>query len=128
MTNRDAENRDKGGTTRGGFDELVERSSLGTPGAKALRKRTSVEHAHLARDLARLRNKLVHGPLEDATALGDLVALANQCDQMGLHDEALRGYLQAAEHLIGKIALNFEQRGNTEQASVWRARATTFDQ
>ena len=54
--------------------------------------------------------------------------LADQCDRLGLHDEALRDYLQAAAGLVEKIALNLDQRGNTEQANIWRSRATTFNQ
>ena len=47
------------------FDELIEKSSLGTPGARRLRARTSKSHAAVVRQIIKLRNVMAHGSRDE---------------------------------------------------------------
>ena len=51
-----------------GFDELLEQSSLGSPGARQLRARVSRDQVALTRRIADLRNRMVHGDQAKARA------------------------------------------------------------
>ena len=58
------------------FDQLLERSSLGTAGARRLRRRPRPAQVAAARRIAQLRNRIVH-PIDQhdvATAAAELVA------------------------------------------------------
>jgi hypothetical protein len=50
------------------FDELLEQSSLGSPGAHQLRARVSHDQVALTRRIADLRNRMVHGDQVQARA------------------------------------------------------------
>ncbi len=47
------------------FDDLIEKSSLGTPGARQLRARTSESHADAVRQIIKLRNVMAHGSRDE---------------------------------------------------------------
>ena len=64
------------GERDGEFEELIERSSLGTPGARQLRRRTPRPQVDAVRRIAELRNRMMHGDArESAEATADLVQL-----------------------------------------------------
>lgn len=61
------------------FDELLEQSSLGSPGARQLRARASRDQVALTRRIADLRNRMVHGDQEQArTAAAALLQLLRE--------------------------------------------------
>jgi hypothetical protein len=53
------------GSDDAAFDELIEKSSLGTPGARQLRARTSESHADVVRQIIKLRNVMAHGSRDE---------------------------------------------------------------
>lgn len=50
------------------FDEMIEKSSLGTPGARQLRARTSESHVDVVRRIIELRNTMAHGNHDESAA------------------------------------------------------------
>lgn len=75
------------------FDEMIEKSSLGTPGARQLRARTSESHADVVRQIMKLRNAMAHGNDADtATATNKLLQLLG-----GL------GYNEQVQRVIGEV-------------------------
>ena len=58
------------------FDEMIEKSSLGTPGARQLRARTSESHIHVVRQIIELRNTMAHGNHDESAACGQHAAPA----------------------------------------------------
>src|SRR5579859_4420526 len=56
------------GSDDAAFDELIEKSSLGTPGARQLRARTSESHAGVVRQIIRLRNVMAHGSRDETVS------------------------------------------------------------
>lgn len=61
------------------IEELIEKSSLGTAGARQLRARTSRSQADAVRRIACLRNQMAHGSQQAAAeAAGALHDLLNE--------------------------------------------------
>jgi len=101
------------------IEDLVARSSLGSAGARALKRRTSPREAATFRLLTQLRNELVHShppqsPPSDP--LDDLYDL----------DEAALTYQQIAAHCLLQLAEIRDRQGQTREAESWRARAKTL--
>jgi hypothetical protein len=75
------------------FDELIEKSSLGTAGARQLRARTPQSQADVVRQIINLRNAMAHGnDHETARATNMLVQLL---DGLGYGEQARRVVAEA---------------------------------
>ena len=86
-------------------NQLLERSSLGTPGAQQLRRRTPPEQVAAVRRIAQLRNRIVHAQDGDAAA-------AAATELAGFLTEL--GYREQADHLLyelGLTMLSAQRRG-----------------
>lgn len=68
------------------FEELIERSSLGTPGARQLRRRTSRSQVDAVRRIVQLRNQMVHSSGPEAAAAAE--ALVQLLRELGYHGQA----------------------------------------
>jgi len=102
------------------IEDLVQRSSLGTPGARALKSRSSRREAQLLHQATRLRNELVHGqrqPLELGLVLEELGAL----------DEAIAFYEMLAATSLHRLAEVHRRRGDYDEAKAWEIRAQMLD-
>jgi hypothetical protein len=68
------------------FEELIERSSLGTPGARKLRQRTSRSQVDTVRRIVDLRNQMFHSSGPRATQAAS--ALIRLFRELGYHGQA----------------------------------------
>lgn len=68
------------------FEQLLQRSSLGTPGARRLRQRTPAAHVEAVRRIYQLRSRMVHSPSKDATAAA--IELIEYLTDLGYHGQA----------------------------------------
>ncbi len=71
------------------FDELIEKSSLGTPGARQLRARTPQSDADVVRQIINLRNAMAHGNEQEAAAAAN--ALLKLLRGLGYDEQFRRG-------------------------------------
>ncbi|MFC7529770.1 ATP-binding protein [Actinoplanes sp. GCM10030250] len=69
-----------------GFEALLERSSLGAPGARELRRRTSGAHLMAAQRIGGLRERLARAQGDEAAAAAD--ALVAYLRQLGFREQA----------------------------------------
>lgn len=81
------------GSDDAAFDELIEKSSLGTPGARQLRARTSESHADVVRQIIKLRNVMAHGSRNET--VGAANKLLQLFGDLG-YDEQVQGVLAEA--------------------------------
>lgn len=110
------------------IQDLIARSSLGSSGAVELRDRTSPEMSALVRQLADLRNRMAHSHTGEPMTLQDIPALlwvAEQSEQLGLHDTARWALSELAAVTLERLARSFEADGRRDAAQTWRARART---
>jgi hypothetical protein len=74
------------------FEQLLERSSLGSPGARELRRRTPRAHVEVARRIYQLRSRMMHGQGLEGEALQDrveaAVELIDLLTELGYHGQA----------------------------------------
>lgn len=74
------------------FEHLLERSSLGSTGARELRRRTPRAHVEVARRIYQLRNRMMHGQGLEGEALQDrieaAVELIDLLTELGYHGQA----------------------------------------
>jgi len=70
------------------FEALLERSSLGTPGAQNLRRRTPHSQVESIRRIAELRNTMVHAASASSERRAAATALASLLENLGYHDRA----------------------------------------
>ena len=102
------------------IENLIERSSLGSEGARQLRRRTTTEHAETIQRLVSLRNAAAHGDTEAA------LQLAAWLEQLGHLDEAAALYRQLAEFSLKHLSDVTDRQGDPVAAAQWRARAATL--
>ncbi|GAA0811953.1 hypothetical protein [Spirilliplanes yamanashiensis] len=88
------------------IDQLLERSSLGTPGAQRLRRRTPAVQVAAARRIAHLRNSIVHprGDHDVAAAAAELVDLLVKLGYYGQADHVLHEWFPADGGAIANLA------------------------
>lgn len=68
------------------FEDLIERSSLGTPGARQLRRRTSRSQIDAVRRIVELRNQMFHSSGSQSVQAAD--ALIRLLRELGYHGQA----------------------------------------
>jgi hypothetical protein len=122
------------------FEELIERSSLGAPGARQLRRRTSRSQVDAVRRIVDLRNRMFHGRGSEASqAAGALIRLFRELGYHGQAEhvlaEAFPGpeadtVLRAAEAIAGTAGRDSEVKvvdltdeeptSAAEAESLWR--------
>ncbi|TQF65296.1 hypothetical protein FK531_22005 [Rhodococcus spelaei] len=102
------------------MSELVERSSLGTRGARQLRARVPAEHAELVRKISELLELADGGSI---TALLDLADLYRKVDNDSKAEEC---YRQVASYSLTKVSEIHEGLGDVAGAKQWKARADTL--
>ncbi|KWX05879.1 hypothetical protein TH66_00715 [Carbonactinospora thermoautotrophica] len=76
------------------FDALIERSSLGTAGARRLRERTPRAQADAVRQIIDLRNRMVHS-LTDKSAAEAAMSLIQLLRDLGYEGQAERVLTEA---------------------------------
>ncbi|SNY72903.1 hypothetical protein [Paractinoplanes atraurantiacus] len=88
------------------FDQLLERSSLGTPGARRLRRRSRPAQVAAARRIAQLRNRIVHarGENDPAAAAAELLDYLIELGYHGQADHVLYEWFPAEGPLIADMA------------------------
>ncbi|WP_433458512.1 hypothetical protein [Micromonospora sp. CA-248212] len=69
------------------FEQLLENSSLGTAGARRLRRRTSTRHLAAVRRIQQLRNQMAHSPSVEA-ARAAATELVEFLRELGYHGQA----------------------------------------
>lgn len=102
------------------IEELVERSSLGTTGARSLRARTPRQQAALLREVAELRNDMAH------RRTGEL-ALGAALEALHADEEAAEFYTHVAAQSLIRLAGVLERHGQHLDAEMWRQRARTIE-
>lgn len=103
-----------------GLERSIDRSSLGTPAAKALRARTSKARAGNIRELERLTSAV------EAGEWWELGALAQFYERAGNLEAAERALREIAARSLLRIANLREQADDPRSAEQWRARARTL--
>lgn len=68
------------------IERLLQQSSLGAPGARQLRRRTPGAHVEAARQIYRLRSRMVHSGGSDAVSAA--AALIDHLTELGYHGQA----------------------------------------
>src|SRR5690606_8363146 len=106
-------------STGEGFERWIDRSSLGTPAAKALRERTSQARAKESVERQRLTAAV------EAGEWWELGALAQVYERAGNLDAAERALRELAARSLGRIAKVRDQLGDPKGAEQWRARSHT---
>ncbi len=101
-------------------EHWIDRSSLGTPAAKALRERTSKARAKEIRELQRLTAAV------EAGEWWELGALAQVYERAGNLDAAERALRELAARSLGRLAKVRDQVGDPKDAEQWRARSRTL--
>lgn len=102
------------------ISELLEKSSLGTRGARQLRARVSAEHADLLRKISDLLE------LADAGSVTALLDLADLYRETGGDREAEECYRRVAAYSLTKVSEIHEELGDAVGAKQWKARADTL--
>ncbi len=101
-------------------DRLLERSSLGTRGARKLRARTPPEEADLARRISELQVAVQDG------SIVALLQLAELSWELGLYQQAETCYRRVAAHSLASVGRIQEKLGQPVEAERWKARAGTL--
>ncbi|MEU5949583.1 hypothetical protein ABZ793_29050 [Micromonospora sp. NPDC047465] len=88
------------------FEQLLQRSSLGTPGARRLRQRTPAAHVEAVRRIYQLRNRMVHpsSPKDGTAAAIELIEYLTDLGYHGQADHLLHDAFPAGE---GAAMANF---------------------
>ena len=102
------------------IENLIERSSLGSEGARQLRRRTTTEHAETIQRLVSLRNAAAHGDTEAAPQLAACL------EQLGHRHEAAALYRQLAEFSLKHLSDVTDRQGDPVAAWQWRRRGATL--
>ncbi|MEU5553624.1 hypothetical protein ABZ738_28025 [Micromonospora sp. NPDC047793] len=90
------------------FEELLQRSSLGTPGARQLRQRTDAAHIEAVRRIYQLRSRMVHSSSKDSTAAA--IELVEYLTKLGYHGQADHLLHEAFPTGEGAAMANFAAR------------------
>lgn len=104
----------------GRFTELLDASSLGTPGARRLRSRVPKSQAEAVRRAGELRAQVKDGRTSALLDLADVLAI------IGDRDGADFGYRTVAAEALLRLAALHEGTGDAANARLWRERASTL--
>ncbi|WP_330440477.1 hypothetical protein OHB44_09830 [Micromonospora sp. NBC_00821] len=88
------------------FEQLLQRSSLGTPGARRLRQRTPAAHVEAVRRIYQLRSRMVHSSSsKDSTAAA--IELIDYLTELGYYGQADHLLYEALPSGEGAAMANF---------------------
>ncbi|MFY1573334.1 tetratricopeptide repeat protein [Verrucosispora sp. WMMD703] len=112
------------------FEQLLRRSSLGTPGARRLRQRTPATHVEAARKINHLRNRLAHSTarVDAAAAVIGLINCFGQLGYRGQAEDLLFEALPSPENaVVANMAASWLlERGRHEDAEGLYRRAAEY--